>query len=84
MNWSLVWWFFGVCATLTALKFVIVLFRSIFNKETMQNAIETAGNKISETSEKMTEKIKEKAAERRVRKEEEKKNGSQVIKGYIQ
>jgi hypothetical protein len=50
----------------------------------MQNAIETAGNKISETSEKMTEKIKEKAAERRVRKEEEKKNGSQVIKGYIQ
>ena len=60
----------GTLATLAGLKFVIVLFRSLFSKETMTGVIDAMGNKISEANEKITESVKKKAAERKKKKED--------------
>lgn len=71
MNWNFVMWFAGVCATVVALRFIVVLFGSLFSKESMKSAIGCIGNKINEANATVTEKIKEKAAERKQRKAEE-------------
>ena len=71
MNWGLVWWFVGIMATFAALKFVMVFFKSIFNKENMQNVIYKAGDGISGASEKMTERMKAKMEQRKQQKREE-------------
>ena len=79
MNWNLVWWFVGVCGTLTALKFVIVLFKSLFSKDSMKLAIGALGDKISDANEVISEKIKAKAEEKKKKKEEEKHKGEAYV-----
>jgi len=69
MNWNLIMWFAGVMATLAGLKFVIVLFRSLVNKDSMKSAISVIGDKIHEGAESVTDYIKTKAEERKVKKE---------------
>ncbi len=75
MNWGLVWWFIGVMGTLAALKFVIVFFKSIFNKDAMRDVIDRAGDGISAGSQKLSEtlrqKAKKKAEERKQKQKEE-------------
>lgn len=78
MNWELVKWVVGVLLTFAAIKFVWTAFRSLFNKETMEDVLDTMGDKISDASHTINKKLKKKAMERRVQKAE-KKNKPVVI-----
>jgi DNA-binding transcriptional regulator GbsR (MarR family) len=71
MNWGLVGWFFGVLLTLAALKFVWTVFRTLFSKETMEDVIDAAGDKIHDLGENMTNSMKKAAAKRRAKKKAE-------------
>ena len=59
MNISIVLWFAGIMATIYGLKFVIVLFRSLFNKEAMEDALESIGKKTTNASKVIKSKIEE-------------------------
>lgn len=75
MNWELIAWFAGIVATLYGLKFVMVFFKTLFNKDTMVNAINCVGSGASKKAKKITKNLKRRIAEKherdRVRKEQE-------------
>lgn len=77
MNWNFVMWFAGILATFAAIKFLMVTFKSLFSKESMQNVLDRVGDGVSSANEKLTEKMKEKVAERRQRKRDE--NRAEVV-----
>lgn len=79
MNWELIAWFAGVVATLYGLKFVIVLFRTLFSKQTMVRVIDSAGRGAANTADRVTEKLREKVEERRERKQREKEENKPVV-----
>ena len=80
MNWELVKWIVGVLLTFAAIKFVWTAFRSLFSKETMEDMLDTMGDKISDASHAVTKKLKKKAMERRVQKQENKNEPIVIIR----
>ena len=60
MNWNLVGWFAGIVATFIGMKFVIVAAKTLFSKETMESALDVAGNSISRTTKKFEKYLKNK------------------------
>ena len=79
MNWNLVLWFAGIMVTFVGLKFVWVLFRTLFSKESMEDVVDAIGDGIHNASEKVSKSIKKSAQKRRARKKAEKKNDPPLI-----
>ena len=73
MNTELIMWFAGVLLTLGMIKIVWTLFRNIFNKDRINNGIESVSEKIVNSGEKAVYKMKQKSAERKQKKVEENK-----------
>ncbi len=70
MNWNLVLWFAGIMATFVGLKFVFVVFHTLFSKESMKGCLNSIGDKIENANERVVNKVKEKAEQRKARKQE--------------
>lgn len=68
MNMEFVWWVTGILATVAALRFVWMVFRKLTSKEALTAILEKAG----EGMENCAEKLKDKALEKRLKKEEQK------------
>lgn len=68
MNMELVWWFTGVMATIAALRFVWMFFKKMTSKESLTAILE----KASDGLENAAEKLKDRAMEKRLKKEEQK------------
>lgn len=68
MNWGLVGWIIGALLTIYAIKFVFLLMKSIFSKETMRNGMEVLGDSVSSATKKFERFLKKKAKERKVKK----------------
>lgn len=79
MNWELVGWFAGVVATIYGLKFVLVLFKSLFGKQSMTRVIDGASNAAVHASDRMKENLRCKIEERRERKQQEKYENRPVV-----
>lgn len=79
MNWELIRWFAGICLTIVGLKFVLVMVKTLFSKEMMQDAIGAVGDKISDANYKMTNSLKRKMAEKKARREAEKEKNKPMV-----
>jgi len=79
MNWGLVGWFAGIVATFVGLKFVIVMAKTLFSKESMEDFIDYTGEKISRRCHKISKNIKKKMKEKRDEKKEAKKENTTDI-----
>ena len=79
MNWSLIGWFAGAIVTLYMIKFILMLTRRIFSKDTMTKIIDGTGNAASRTSERISDNLAEKIQQRRERKAKEKEENSPVV-----
>lgn len=65
MNWGLVGWFAGIVATFVGLKFVIVMAKTLFSKESMEDFIDYTGEKISRRCHKVSKNIRKKIKEKK-------------------
>ena len=74
MNWGLVAWVAGALLTFAGIKFVWVIFTSLFSKESMEDMVDAIGDGIHNAGEKVTKSIKKSAQKRRARKKAEKRN----------
>ena len=72
MNWGIIMWIAGIVATLYGIRFVLDLFKSLFGKESRQRMIASFGDKLNEANETVTEKIKEKAEQRKAERQRKK------------
>ena len=77
MNWNFIAWFAGILATFAALKFLMVTFKSLFSKQSMQSVLDRVGDGVSNANERLTEKMRSKVEERRQRKRDE--NRAEVV-----
>lgn len=71
MNWSFVGWVVGGIATIYLCKFLLELLKSLFGKDARRNLIESMGDGIHNANEAITERLREKAEERKRQKEQE-------------
>ena len=71
MNWNFVGWIIGGVATIYLCKFLLELLKSLFGKDARKNLIDNMGDSIHNANEALTERIREKAAERKRQKENE-------------
>ena len=72
MNLGLVGWIAGVLLTFAAIKFLVVLFKELFSKESMEAVVDKIGSSVHEGAEKAASSFK-KAAKARQRKKKEMK-----------
>ena len=82
MNWGLIGWVAGVLLTLYMIKFVWMMIRSLFSKDTMSSVMEITGDKVNRLNRKMTKKIKQKAEQKKKEREARKKDEASVV-AYI-
>ena len=73
MNWNFVMWIVGAVASVYLVKFLLELLKSLFGKDARRNLIDSMGDGIHNANERFTEHLKNKAAERKQKKEEDKK-----------
>lgn len=71
MNWGLIGWFAGIVATIYGLKFVLELFKSLMGKDAREDIMGALGKSIHNTNKRITKKLKEKANERKQKKQDE-------------
>ena len=60
-----VWWLIGVYATITACRFVILVFKRFTGKASMEDLIDKASNGFQKAADKVAENIKERKKEKR-------------------
>lgn len=68
MNMEFIWWCTGILATIASLRFIWLVFRKLTSKEALTAILE----KASDGFENAAEKLKDKALEKRLKKEEQK------------
>ena len=79
MNWGLIAWIFGTVATLYGIKFIFVLFRTLFSKETMVKAIDVAGQSASNAGNRVSDYLQQKVEMQKERRRREKEKNKPVV-----
>ena len=70
MNWGLIGWIFGAVATLYGIKFVFVLFKTLFSKDAMQHAVYKAGDTATRHANNMKAYLEEKVEKEKIKRQQ--------------